>query len=54
MPYWLDRWVIVLGLATFAAAGAAIAWPTQHVLQHLAGGLAFATAGHAFYKSRGG
>jgi hypothetical protein len=52
MPNWIDRWGILLGLATIAMAGAAAIWPDQHVFVGLLSGLAWATIGHAFYKSR--
>jgi hypothetical protein len=52
MPKWLDRWVIILGLATIGVAIAAAIWPEQHLFVGLVSALAWATIGHAYYKSR--
>ena len=53
VPSWLDRWAIGMGLASLALVGLATAvWPEHNELIALANVLAWAAAGHAFYKSR--
>ena len=52
MASWLDKWVIMMGVASLMLIVLAVLWPDHDVLVALASGLAWAAMAHAFYRSR--